>query len=54
MTTDEFTELLADLSGRIEGWKVYAPHSVHCPTVSGGRPYVLYMLPEGAIEFTRS
>jgi len=35
------------------GWCVYAPDSVHRPTVAGGRAYVLYLLPEGAIEFTR-
>jgi hypothetical protein len=35
-----------------EGWYVYGPGSDHHPTVSGGDAYILYMLPEGAIEFT--
>lgn len=34
------------------GWYVYEPGSDHHPTVSGGDAYVLYLLPEGAIEFT--
>ncbi|MBB4305705.1 hypothetical protein GGD81_004787 [Rhodobium orientis] len=33
-------------------WYVYEPGSAHHPTVSGGDAYVLYLLPEGAIEFT--
>jgi hypothetical protein len=35
-----------------EGWYVYGPGTQHHPTVSGGDAYVLYLLPEGAIEFT--
>lgn len=35
-----------------EGWYVYPPGSDHYPTVSGGDAYVLYLLPDGAIEFT--
>jgi len=35
-----------------EGWYVYGPGSDHHPTVSGGDAYVLYLLPQGAIEFT--
>lgn len=35
-----------------EGWYVYASGTAHHPTVSGGDAYVLYLLPEGAIEFT--
>lgn len=35
------------------GWKVYGPGSAHYPTVRGGRALVLYLLPEGKIEFTR-
>lgn len=34
------------------GWYVYGPGTDHHPTVSGGDAYVLYLLPEGAIEFT--
>jgi len=35
-----------------EGWYVYGPGSDHFPTVTGGDAYVLYLLPDGAIEFT--
>lgn len=35
------------------GWVVYPPGSSHKPTVSNGRALVLYLLPEGSIEFTR-
>ena len=35
------------------GWYVYPPGSEHHPTVTGGDAYVVYLLPEGAIEFTR-
>jgi hypothetical protein len=38
--------------GKPEGWYVYPPGSSHRPTVTGGDAYVLYLLPEGAIEFT--
>lgn len=38
--------------GAGKGWKAYAPNSAHRPTVSGGKALVLYLLPEGAIEFT--
>ncbi len=38
--------------GMEEGWYVYPPGSDHHPTVTGGDAYVLYLLPEGAIEFT--
>ncbi len=37
-----------------EGWYVYEAGSAHHPTVSNGEAYVLYLLPEGAIEFTQS
>ncbi|WEY40816.1 DUF4863 family protein [Paraburkholderia sp. SUR17] len=40
--------------GRSAGWCVYGPGSAHRPTVSEGRALVLYLLPEGAIEFTAS
>lgn len=39
--------------GHGAGWFVYGPGTVHKPTVAGGRAYVLYLLPGGAIEFTR-
>ncbi|GAB4347684.1 MAG: hypothetical protein Kow0026_01400 [Oricola sp.] len=35
-----------------EGWYVYEPGSDHHPTVQGGDAYVMYLLPDGAIEFT--
>ena len=38
--------------GMGRGWYVYPPGSDHWPTVAGGEAYVLYLLPEGAIEFT--
>ena len=43
----------ARFDGRGAGWLVYGPGSSHHPTVSGGRALVLYLLPNGAIEFTR-
>ena len=39
--------------GRPAGWLVCPPGSAHRPTVSQGRALVLYLLPEGKIEFTR-
>ena len=39
--------------GRPAGWLVCAPGTAHCPTVSNGRALVLYLLPEGRIDFTR-
>lgn len=44
----------AQFDGRAAGWKVYAAGSAHHPTVSGGKALVLYLLPGGAIEFTRA
>ncbi len=38
--------------GRGAGWVVYPPGSAHEPTVSEGRAYVLYLLPEGRVQFT--
>lgn len=34
------------------GWYVYPPGSAHHPTIAGGSAFVLYLLPDGAIEFT--
>jgi hypothetical protein len=34
------------------GWCVYEAGSAHRPTVSKGRALVLYLLPQGAIQFT--
>lgn len=36
------------------GWLVCPPGSAHYPTVTQGRALVLYLLPEGRIEFTRA
>lgn len=44
----------ARFDGRGAGWLVYEPDSAHEPTVSGGRALVLYLLPQGAIEFARA
>lgn len=44
----------AQFDGRPAGWLVCPPGSAHRPTVSGGRALVLYLLPQGSIEFTRA
>ncbi len=41
-------------NGHPAGWMVCPPGSAHNPTVSQGRALVLYLLPEGRIEFTRT
>jgi hypothetical protein len=38
--------------GHPAGWMVTPPGSAHSPTVSQGRALVLYLLPNGRIEFT--
>ncbi|MBS0449645.1 MAG: DUF4863 family protein [Proteobacteria bacterium] len=38
--------------GRPAGWLVCPPGSAHRPTVTRGRALVLYLLPQGQIEFT--
>jgi hypothetical protein len=43
----------AKFDGRGAGWRVYGPDSAHHPTVTEGKAYILYLLPQGAIEFTR-
>lgn len=43
----------ATFDARPAGWLVYPPASAHRPTVAGGRALVLYLLPDGRIEFTR-
>jgi hypothetical protein len=43
----------AEFDGKGAGWMVYEPGSAHRPTVANGKALVLYLLPEGAIEFTR-
>ena len=39
--------------GHPEGWAVYAPGSVHVPAVVAGEMLILYLLPEGAIEWVQ-
>ncbi len=53
-------DLVMPLTGRAEfdghgaGWLVCEPGSAHHPTVRGGKALVLYLLPQGAIEFTKA
>ena len=42
----------ATFDGQPKGWLVYGPETAHCPTVSDGEALVLYLLPDGRIEFT--
>ena len=42
----------AQFDGNGAGWLVYAPGSGHRPTVNAGRALILYLLPEGKIEWT--
>lgn len=42
----------ARFDGRPAGWLVCPPGSAHRPTVSQGRALVLYLLPEGRIDFS--
>jgi hypothetical protein len=41
----------ARFDGHPAGWRVCAPGSGHRPTVTGGRALVLYLLPDGQIDF---
>ncbi|MGB4059706.1 MAG: DUF4863 family protein [Burkholderiaceae bacterium] len=43
----------ARFDGHGAGWLVYPAGSAHPPTVTGGRALVLYLLPDGRIDFTR-
>jgi hypothetical protein len=43
----------AKFDGCGAGWLVYDAASAHSPTVSDGEALVLYLLPDGAIEFSR-
>jgi len=43
----------ARFDGKGQGWMVYAPDTEHYPTVTDGKAIVLYLLPGGAIDFTR-
>jgi len=42
----------AEFCGSGAGWTVYEPGSAHYPTVTSGEALVLYLLPNGEIEFT--
>jgi hypothetical protein len=42
----------ATFDGEGEGWLVYPPGSAHSPTVQGGAAIVLYLLPNGQIQFS--
>lgn len=42
----------ARFDGMPRGWCVFEPGSDHRPTVTGGEALVLYMLPDGKIDFT--
>ena len=37
--------------GQPAGWVVEAPGSQHVPTVAGGTMLIVYLLPQGRIEF---
>jgi hypothetical protein len=41
----------AKFDGRGAGWIVYPPGSRHAPTVTEGKALILYLLPDGAIDF---
>jgi len=43
----------ATFDGNPAGWCVHPPGSAHRPTVRNGRALVLYLLPQGQIEFTK-
>ncbi len=42
----------AKFDGKGAGWLVYAPGTGHRPTVTAGRALILYLLPEGKIEWS--
>jgi hypothetical protein len=42
----------ARFDGQGAGWLVCPPDSAHSPTVTQGRALVLYLLPQGRIQFT--
>jgi Domain of unknown function (DUF4863) len=44
----------AEFDGHGAGWLVYGPGTAHVPTVTGGKAWILYLLPQGAIEFTKA
>lgn len=42
----------AKFDGNGKGWMVYEPGTAHHPTVSDGEAIVLYLLPDGEIDWT--
>jgi len=44
-------DIEARFDNRTAGWLVYGEGSEHAPTVTGGAALILYLLPDGAIEF---
>jgi hypothetical protein len=40
--------------GHGPGWVVFPPESRHVPTVAGGTMLIVYLLPQGAIEFLKA
>jgi len=44
----------AKFDGRGAGWLVYGPGSAHAPRVTDGKALILYLLPQGAIEFSKA
>lgn len=42
----------AQFDGTSRGWCVFEPGSAHNPTVTNGEALILYMLPDGKIDFT--
>ena len=40
-----------NFDGKPAGWVVYPPGSTHVPTVAGGSMLILYLLPQGSIDF---
>jgi len=41
----------ATFEGQSNGWVVMGPDSVHVPAVMGGEMLIVYLLPQGAMEF---
>ena len=42
----------AQFDGTDRGWSVFEPGTAHHPTVTNGQALILYMLPDGKIEFS--
>lgn len=47
------TEGSPTFDGQPPGWVVFAPDSVHVPTVEGGMMLIVYLLPQGAMELLK-